>query len=522
MLRLFVASLAAVALTLPAPIRADDEAAALLAKHKAYVGWEFGDGTFKTMRVDGTRSRIEKDGKPKAIATYVDLWRGVVHHAERTDLESGDKSYFGFTGSAFWYADQNGFTVPIVSENSKLTLAEAVIFNEATTLYPAVVEKHDTVNGKAAVVIREQMPSGTHVDLYVDPQTGAYLRAVADPGERARTIEVDDYAEVVPGKRRIAAWHYRDSKYRYAERATPNPTLTDDDFRPPKQRASWSFASPQAFPIEVTTQRIFILARVNGLEGRFIFDSGASRSIYLTKEFAKRAGLAELPGSLTVTSLYGQARAHYVNIERLRFGDGSELRNVVVTEDPIIPGASQERIDGLIGYAFLAAAIVDVDLDAKRMTIYNPETSAPNEMQGFVFAIDLSAGIPSVPMKINGSTPVQAWFDTGDPVHVLLPSQLDGKIVARRGTFLGLDPEGWGAAGGAIQSSAASAWRYEVPSCGKLTSIQFGPVNYEAPPFCFTDAMEPGVGLVGLDFLKNFNMVFDYPDSKIIMVPRKQ
>jgi hypothetical protein len=506
------------------PAAGQDEAAALLAKHKAYVGWEFGDGTFKTLRIEGTISRLGKDGKPKPIWTYVDARRGIIHRESWKSLETGGESLSGFTGSTFWYSDENGLTVPIVSETLKTDLAEAVLFNEATTVYSAAVIRRDTINGKPIVVLREKMPSATVLDLSIDPQTGAYARAVIDPGDRARTIEVDGYDELIPGKRLISSWHYPDSKNRHIEKAFANPPLSDDDFRPPPQKASWTFASPKPFPIEVKEQsnlpqRIFILASINGHEGRFIFDTGAE-GIFFTKEFAARAGLKRRPAALTVGTLYGDTRGYYVDVDSLAFGDGSVLKNFVAIQDQELD-FGRERADGLIGFTLLAGAIVDVDFDAAQMTLYDPKVTAPDESHGFVVIADLSGGVPSVPIKLNRTTNLNALVDTGDYLHVLIPAQLSGKILVRRGNFAGLDPAGWGAAGGAIQRSAASAWRYETPKCGTLTSIQFGPVNYEAPPFCFSDAIEPGAALIGLDFLKNFNMVFDYPDSKIIMVPRK-
>jgi len=508
----------------PASVRADDEAAALLAKHKAYVGWEFGDGTFKTLRIAGTVTKPGKDGKPKPVWTYDEIRRGIVNRETSKSLETGIESFAGFTGSKFWYSDENGFTVPVVSDDLKKTLAQAVVFNEATTTYAATVMRRDTINGKQVVVLREKMPSGTIIELAVDPQTGAYVRATIDPGERSTTVEIDAYDEVVPGKRLITAWHFTDSKSRHSEKVTPNPVLSDDDFKPPAQRAAWAFATPKSFPIEVKEQpnlphRIFVLARANGQEGRFIFDTGAS-GVFFTRQFAARAALKKHPEAMTVGTLYGDTRGYYVDVDSLAFGDGSVLKNLVGIEDQDMD-FGREHVDGLIGFTLLAGAIVDLDFDAGQMTLYDPKVSAPDESQGFIFAADLSDGTPSVPVKVNGTTSLHATLDTGDYLHVLLPAQLIGKIQARRGTFMGLDPAGWGAAGGALQFSAATVWRYETPQCGMLTKVQFGPVSYDAPPFCFTDAMEPGTALIGLDFLKNFNMVFDYPDSKIIMIPRK-
>src|ERR1700684_4080679 len=175
--RLFAVLLAAFALC-GVPAAGQDEAAALLAKHKAYVGWEFGDGTFKTLRIEGTASRLGKDGKPKPIWTFVDARRGIIHRESWKSLETGGESVSGFTGSTFWYSDENGFTVPIVSETLKTDLAEAVLFNEATTVYPATVIRRDAVNAKPVVVLQEKMPTGTLMELSIDPQTGAYARAV--------------------------------------------------------------------------------------------------------------------------------------------------------------------------------------------------------------------------------------------------------------------------------------------------------------------------------------------------------
>src|ERR1700680_3390092 len=132
--RLFAVLLAAFALC-GVPAAGQDEAAALLAKHKAYVGWEFGDGTFKTLRVDGTLSRPGKDGKLTPVLTAVDLRRGVVHRQVSTSLEDGSGSVSGFNGNAFWYSDENGFTVPVLSEQLKVALAQMVVLEEATTTY---------------------------------------------------------------------------------------------------------------------------------------------------------------------------------------------------------------------------------------------------------------------------------------------------------------------------------------------------------------------------------------------------
>lgn len=159
-----------------------------------------------------------------------------------------------------------------------------------------------------------------------------------------------------------------------------------------------------------------------------------------------------------------------------------------------------------MGFSFLAGAIVDADLDSRRMTLYDPKVTAPDETEGFVFVADLGSGTPSVPVKVNGTMSLDAYLDSGNPNNVLLSKELISKLPVLVRTIRMM--------GGAFGGS-------EDVRCGMLSNIQFGPVSYNAPPFCFTYSMDPDQALIRFDFLQNFNMVFDYPDSKIIMVPRK-
>ena len=59
---------------------------------------------------------------------------------------------------------------------------------------------------------------------------------------------------------------------------------------PPLQTAQWSFLNAAPFPIKFTRRRILVEAKVNGVQGLFILDSGA-QNIVLSGTFARRAGL---------------------------------------------------------------------------------------------------------------------------------------------------------------------------------------------------------------------------------------
>ena len=93
------------------PARAADDAKALLALHKSYVGWELGDDTLGSMRVVETLQKTGPDGKTKDVSEFREVRRGIVYHGNYSTKNGGRRDY-GFTGSVFWSSNENGFTVP--------------------------------------------------------------------------------------------------------------------------------------------------------------------------------------------------------------------------------------------------------------------------------------------------------------------------------------------------------------------------------------------------------------------------
>ena len=100
-----------------APVQ-DAKAAMLLAKHRAYVGWQLGDGTFSSMRISGSVT----DDKGKKTERFVMLSKGIVYNHTYTLLDSaGAIVHTGYTGNLFWQADVNGFPAPIYGDYAKIS-----------------------------------------------------------------------------------------------------------------------------------------------------------------------------------------------------------------------------------------------------------------------------------------------------------------------------------------------------------------------------------------------------------------
>jgi len=467
------------------------QAETLLARHRAYVGWQFGDGTFRSMRITGdvTTPRGER------TISFVSVSRGLLVHDIYTMIARGNVTeHTGFTGSLFWSSDYNGFTTPVYGGYAKYLASLAVLGFEGTTELPATYRGEATVEGKDFAVVRVTLQSADAIDLYEDPVTGAYVQAVVDPGgPYEKVIHVVSYADVMPGKKMISAFRIGNDPALHTYRGfEPNVPVSDADLHPPAPTASWTFGEPKPLPISLHKNRILIEATVNGVKGRFILDTGAT-AIVLDDQFALRAGAAVVGGPSEASTFYGKVPTQTRRIATIAVG-GSTLHNAFVDSEDFrahdYRGLDAEGYDGLMGYDLFAGAIVKLDIYQSTLTMLDPAGDTP-DTSGVPFRVDLSRRIPVIPMTVNASVPVETILDTGNPGVAFLSYDLARKHDLRLGS----------------------------PICGNIQTLEIGPIKYAGQSVCLDNF--GGDMLVGYDFLKHFDFVFDYPHGRLILMPNK-
>lgn len=470
----------------------NDSAAALLAKHRAYVGWQFGDGTFGSMRIEGYTAGA--DGKKSE--TVVRLAKGLLYHDVYTMLDRGGATiHTGFTGRLFWHSDINGFTTPIYGDYAKYLASLTILQQEGTTELPATYLGEKSVDGTTTGLVRVTLAHGDAIDCYVDPHTGAYVQATIDPGgSYETTIHIVSYADVLPGKKMIASYRVGAGKAIHVyDKIEPNAAVTDEALHPPAPAATWTFGAPQAFPIAVTHQRILVDAAVNGVEGRFILDTGAT-AIVLDEAFADRAHVAVLRGKNEAATMYGVVPTRMRRAQTIALG-GSTLHDAIVFSEDFrsrdYRGLDRAGYDGLLGYDLFAGAIVKLDVYGSKMTILDPATDL-SDSPGLPLLLDLSEGIPAIPMVLNKSLPVNALLDTGNPGVV----------------FLSYD---W------VKKHHLTLW---ASGCGNVDTLSIGPITYAGQAACLWE-FSSDYALLGFDFLKHFDYVLDYPHGRMFLAPNK-
>ncbi|HET9028956.1 MAG TPA: aspartyl protease family protein [Candidatus Aquilonibacter sp.] len=493
--------------------RADD-AQSLLAKHKAFVGWQFGDGTFTSfdMQRDGVTKKGQTD---RAIEHRV----GLVY---RRNYGAGNAT--GFTGKIFWGTTRNGFTVPYIGDEAQRMLAIDVLMMEGTTELPAELHGSTTIDGKTVPVVRVTMKGAKPIDLAIDPATGAYLQATVDPDGSPETISIASYTTLPDGKKMIGSWSLDGERYTYTK-IIPNPQLVDRNFTPPAPLASWTFGSAAPVPIGVTDERIYLNAKVNGVPGTFVLDTGAS-GIYLTDEFANRAHVKTI-GTARASGIGGDVKTLKRQAKTIDLGNGNVLSNALIYTDneTYREGKFNQEVDGFFGFDFLAGARVSVNLGAKTMTIQPDDEAATAPAGGYVVSVDLSGDVPVVPMELDGKVNVDAIMDTGNAaVGVLASSKIRDHGVVMVSALRAQGGDGLIANQGFLggnRTIVGIGGETERVYCGSLDKVVIGPFVYQNNGVCLSANQSLHDGLLGFDFLKNFDYIFDYHHGTIVMIPRR-
>jgi hypothetical protein len=467
----------------------DPQAAELLAKHRSFVGWQFGDGTFRSIRVSGNTT----DEKGKQVATLVLLSSGLLYNDAYTDLKrNGVTQRDGFTGNLFWESDYNGFTTPVYGDDAKFLASATILRNEGTTELPATYRGIRTLDGRQVGVVRVTLNNGDPIDLYVDPITGAYAQATIDPdGAYETTYHIRSYADVLPGKKMVASYTVDDDKsVTTYTKFEPNIAVTNEDLHPPSPIASWTFGDGTPLPFTMTHDRMLVDATVNGVKGRFLLDTGAA-AIVLDDSFADRAHVSTLNRSDVAYMLYGEVKTRLRKIQTIAFGN-STLHDVVAFSEGFTYSQygtdPRDRFDGLIGFDLFAGAVVKLNVYGSTISILDPTTDLSSE-RGLPITVDLSQGIPIIPMLLNKTTPVNAELDTGSPGLIVFGPDLISK------------------------------YHFKVfDGCANISTLSIGPIVYADESAC-EYGLSANYMLLGFDFLKHFDFVFDYPHGRVFMTP---
>jgi hypothetical protein len=305
-----------------------------------------------------------------------------------------------------------------------------------------------------------------------------------------------------------------------------NAPVSDADLHPPAPSSSWTFGPARPTPVEIVehmdrysnsgARAVHVELSMNGHVGHFLFDSGAG-GMLVSGAFAKAAGLKEI-GHTSYSGVNGRGVAATIaRADTIGIG-GSTLHNVILTQTKG-GGAAGRGLDGIMGFDVLAAAVVEVNLANKTLTIRDPAGyEAPVAQGAYAFNLDMSVFHAGVPVKVNDTVLPSVWIDTGNDFFVILPHEVEKKTVALANT---VTVAGQFTFEQTVYFGGVDGVGAEPARCVRLNEINIGPYRYQKALSCFApnDAFGSDGGLIGFDFLRHFNWTFDYPHGKLVLTP---
>lgn len=259
----------------------------------------------------------------------------------------------------------------------------------------------------------------------------------------------------------------------------------------------------QEIDFHIEDNRILLYANVNGIDSMlFLVDNGATRTLITSKSFEKfpifdSKSMIKDPdyGLLSILPLHFKMKQYSFNLD-----------TVAVCYDKC------QRIDdnlvGILGVEIFMDQIIQFDFKREKMIILN---SLPKNINDYE-AIELHKDTTS------SSYPSQKFR------YILLSGFVDSNDDAIDG-FFSLD------LGSAVSifthnfSNKINLEKSSVQSQG-LTSLICSMPSLQTSVY-FMDDNDKSVtliedGYIGVDFLSQFNVIFDYPHNKLYLKPNKQ
>jgi hypothetical protein len=258
-----------------------------------------------------------------------------------------------------------------------------------------------------------------------------------------------------------------------------------------------------------------IHARLNDIPDtlNFILDTG-SGGISLDSSTCVEFNLVPGYSDTMVTGMGSSHKAKFVYNQKLHL-PGLTVDNLDfhVNNYEVLTSVYGEKIDGIIGYSFFKQFIVKIDFDTLEIEIYKPgEIKYPK--QGTILRPAFTAlPIQNMTVKDGRKLDFSFYFDTGAGLCFLMSDAFakDSAVLSSKRKPIPTQAEGMG---GKLQMEITV-----------VKMIQLGHYKFRnVPTYIFKDNYNvtsyPYVGgLIGNDLLRRFNLIINYPQREIHLLP---
>ena len=436
----------------------------------------------------------------------------------------------GIDGATVWQQDHNG-AVSEMSGYEKKELQNQLFFYTCSYLF----DDRDA-GGKEYLGLEDRDGVTYHkvafypynqdtVYAYFDTSTADMVKMVSQLDNLTSVTTSDDFRSV-EGVRQ--AFHSKTtspeapiSMETFVTHCTYDSTLAVSMFsRPDNTVRDFGFPSDKdavEVPFNYINGHIYVPVTINGKRKvRLILDSGASANIF-HKPVLDGLNL-EPVGKLPAKGVAGYEEADLYRTDSLEIGELTLYSQVGGAMDLSMVGESvnNEPFGGVLGFDFLSRFPMSLDFANKTLIVYNPDSFVPKP-GGAVIPFRLTMNIPTVRAELD-SVSGDFIVDLGNAFGVIVHEEFY-KRHHLQDRLLDIQevPGSMGGVGGGVKQLSAIASQFSV-----------GDIELPGMPVIIA---QTGVGLtgsaelagnIGSQFWRQYEVLLDYPRSRMIVYPSDQ
>jgi hypothetical protein len=260
---------------------------------------------------------------------------------------------------------------------------------------------------------------------------------------------------------------------------------------------------------------ILLKAQFNNIADtfNFILDTG-SGGISLDSTTTATYQIPHVPSGRYIYGIAGVRKVDFAQHNRLTFpGITVDSLDFYINNYEVLSSVYGIKIDGIIGYSFLSRYIVKVNFDSLKISVFQPGLIKYPE-HGFLLHPQFR-GLPIVPLRIKDSKTITSkfFFDTGAGLCFLLSKQFkdDSAVLLKRRKPSPIEVQGLG-----------GKRRMQLTV---IKELQIGSYKFRKVPTYVLDdefnvlSYPTLAGLIGNDILRRFNLIINYPQREIHLLP---
>lgn len=245
----------------------------------------------------------------------------------------------------------------------------------------------------------------------------------------------------------------------------------------------------------------------------FILDTG-SGGISLDSSTCAEFDIQLSPSDTTITGIGGIRKVSFAFDQTLNFpGLKIEHLNFHVNDYEVLSSVYGEKVDGIIGYSFFKRYIVKVDFDSSIIEVYSPGKINYPKQGHLLHPAFTNLPIQWLDIKDKKKLGFNFYLDTGAGLCLLMSEKFakDSAILLSRRKPVVTQAEGMV---GKLQM------RLTI-----IKEVRIGPYKFRSvPTYLYKDDYNVTSypftgGLLGNDLLRRFNMIFNYPNREIHLIP---